>query len=76
MPWKETRKMSLKIEFVEKAERKGANVAGLCREYGISRETGYKWLNRYKKEGPEGLSELSRRPKNTPLSSSENMWCR
>jgi putative transposase len=73
MPWKEQRKMSLKIEFAEKASRKGANISALCREYGISRKTGYKCLRRYKKLGPEGLSELSRRPKTSPLSQSENM---
>jgi putative transposase len=65
--------MSLKIEFAEKASQKGANIAAICREYQVSRETGYKWLRRYKKQGPEGLSELSRRPKTSPLSESENM---
>jgi putative transposase len=73
MPWKEQRTMSLKIEFVEKASRKGANMAAICREFGVSRETGYKWLRRFEKQGPEGLSELSRRPKASPLSQSENM---
>jgi putative transposase len=73
MPWKEQRKMSLKIEFVERAALRGANVAALCREYGISRETGHKWIRRYKKNGYNGLSELSRRPKTSPLSSSEEM---
>jgi transposase-like protein len=51
MPWQEHRKMSLKMEFVEKASRPGVRMAELCRQYGISRETGYKWLNRFKREG-------------------------
>lgn len=45
----------------------------LCREYGISRETGYKWLGRYKREGPDGLEEMSRRPKSSPLSTAEDL---
>ena len=65
--------MSLKIEFIEKALRPGARMSTLCREYGISRETGYKWLNRYKKEGADGLEERSRRPKSSPLATEEDL---
>lgn len=65
--------MSLKIEFVEKALKRGARMTVLCREYGISRETGYKWLNRYKREGPDGLDERSRRPKSSPLATAEDL---
>jgi putative transposase len=52
--------MSLKIEFAEQASRRVANISALCSEFSILRETGYKWLKRYKKAGPKGLSELSR----------------
>ena len=38
------------------------SVADLCREYGISRPTGYRWINRYNETGPEGLVDRSRRP--------------
>src|SRR5262245_66063807 len=62
MPWKEQRAMSQKMEFVERAMKPGARVSTLCREYGISRETGYKWLRRFKRDGAEGLEEQSRRP--------------
>jgi putative transposase len=61
------------MEFVEKAMKPHARMAGLCREYGISRETGYKWLNRFKREGPDGLEERSRRPKSTPLATAEEL---
>lgn len=54
--------MTLKIEFVTRASAPGANVAELCREYGVSRQTGYKWLRRFAEEGPDGLEERSRRP--------------
>jgi putative transposase len=73
MPWKEHRKMSLKMEFVEKASRPGARVSDLCREYGVSRETGYKWLNRFKREGYDGLEERSRAPRSSPLMKAEEL---
>jgi transposase InsO family protein len=73
MPWKEQRKMSLKLEFVEKAMQRGRRMAELCRQYGISRETGYKWLNRYRREGPAGLEDQSRRPKSAPLATAEDL---
>lgn len=43
----------------------GLNVAGFCREQGISRSTFYKWRARYRNEGLAGLEERSRRPKTT-----------
>jgi transposase InsO family protein len=65
--------MSQKIEFVERAMKPGARMSALCREYGVSRETGYKWLNRFKREGPEGLEERSRRPQTAPLATAEDL---
>jgi transposase len=38
------------------------SVSELCREFGVSRPTGYRWINRYKEVGPEGLLDLSSRP--------------
>lgn len=72
MPWKECRAMSLKIEFVERAA-KGEKVAVLCREYGISRQAGHKWIKRFKELGYDGLDEQSRRPKTTPLATGEEL---
>jgi len=40
----------------------GANVSAVCRELGVSRKTGYKWLARYRTMGLEGLADMSRRP--------------
>lgn len=65
--------MSQKMEFIERAVRPGARISVLCREYGISRQTGYKWLNRYKRDGVEGLEEASRRPKGSPLATAEDI---
>jgi putative transposase len=73
MPWQEHRKMSLKMEFVEKASRPGVRMAELCRQYSISRETGYKWLNRFKRGGYAGLEEWSRAPHSSPLLKAEDL---
>jgi len=62
MPWKESSAMSLRIEFVRLAQRSELGMAELCRRFGISRETGYKWARRYAIDGVEGLSDRSRRP--------------
>ncbi|MGE0238529.1 MAG: helix-turn-helix domain-containing protein, partial [Parvibaculaceae bacterium] len=40
----------------------GEEMTAMCREFGISRKTGYKILNRYKEEGAEALCDRSRRP--------------
>jgi putative transposase len=72
MPWKEQRAMSLKIEFVERAQ-KGEKIAPLCREFGVSRTTGHKWLKRFKELGYAGLEDESRRPKTAPLAAAEDV---
>jgi transposase-like protein len=61
MPWKEQRAMSLKLQFVERAVLKGSNLTELCREFGVSRQTGHKWLRRYRELGPLGLVEHDQR---------------
>jgi transposase InsO family protein len=72
MPWKERRAMGLKIEFVERVEA-GETVAALCREYGISRTAGHKWIKRFEERGHAGLEEESRRPKSAPLATAEEL---
>jgi transposase InsO family protein len=67
MPWKETSVMKLRREFVLRALEPGRNMSALCREYGISREKGYKWLERFEEEGVAGLQDRSRRPRTHPL---------
>ena len=65
--------MSSKIEFIEKASKPKANISALCREYEISRQTGYKLIRRFKERGYDGLEEESRRPKSTPLATAEDV---
>jgi len=70
MPWKETTSMSLRAEFIHLAKLENANISELCRRFGISRKTGYKWLQRYREEGESGLADRSRRPHHSPKRSS------
>jgi putative transposase len=64
--------MSLKMDFVERAAA-GETVAALCREFGISRTAGHKWIKRFKERGHAGLEEESRRPRSAPLATAEDL---
>jgi putative transposase len=65
--------MSQKLAFIERAAAAQANMSALCAEFGISRQTGYKWLRRYRRDGPLGLVEQSRRPASAPLATGEEI---
>jgi transposase InsO family protein len=67
MPWRIISAMSQRHEFVLLAGQEKANVRQLCRQFGISSATAYKWLRRFQAEGAQGLQELSRRPNNSPM---------
>jgi transposase InsO family protein len=66
MPWKENTLMSCRHEFVLLARQPGSVIRELCRRYEISPKTGYKWLERYEREGQLGLANRSRRPLHSP----------
>ncbi len=51
-----------RFKLIHKAETTSMSVADVCRKYGVSRKTFYKWKNRYSKYGMEGLNDLSRKP--------------
>lgn len=61
MPWKECKPMDERLRFVARL-LEGEKMAPLCREFGISRVTGYKIFNRYKECGLDALNDRSRRP--------------
>lgn len=65
MPWREVPIVDQRREFVMLATLEGANVSALCARFGISRETGYKWLRR-SRSGPEDFTDRSRRPRRSP----------
>lgn len=66
MPWQECTVMDSRREFVMLAIQDGANIRALCRRFGISPKTGYKWLKRYAAGGVAGLVDRSRRPHTSP----------
>ena len=82
MPWKATDEMKERTKFVLEWERRWneeeggpVNMAELCRMFGVSRQTGYTWVARYR-EGKHDLAavaERSRRPKTSPLALSMEM---
>lgn len=61
MPWKERTIMEERLRFVARL-LEGEGMSEVCREFGISRKTGYKIFNRYKDDGLEALTDRSRRP--------------
>ena len=51
MPWQETHPMDQRLHFVADHQRGLYAMTTLCARYGVSRKTGYKWLQRYAAEG-------------------------
>ena len=66
MVWKETCVVDERMRFVLAVEAGDVSKAALCREFGISRRVGYKWLSRYREAGVAGLSDRSRAPLTRP----------
>lgn len=66
MPWQERGVESLRAEFAVRAGQPEVNMRALCREYGISAKTGYRWRERYQQRGEAGLHNGSRRPHTSP----------
>ena len=71
MPWKETDVMTEKERFVILAQTGRFTISELCLDFGISRKTGHKYLQRYEAEGRAGLAAQSCRPKSSPLATAE-----
>lgn len=65
MPWRECDSVTERARFIGRL-RDGERMSDLCREFGISRKTGYKLWNRWKTAGPAGLFDQSRAPVRTP----------
>ena len=64
VPWKERTVMDERLCFLAEASRKESSFSAVCRAYGISRKTGYKWLQRY--HAGETLADKSRTPHHQP----------
>jgi len=59
MPWQESCTMDERVRFIADHTSGFWTMTELCERYEISRKTGYKWLDRYRQEGPAGLVERS-----------------
>src|SRR5439155_15952185 len=66
MPWEETCVMDERMSFIVDWQRDETTFAELCRHYGVSRRTGYKWVERFEDGGIDGLRDLSRAPHHFP----------
>jgi len=66
MPWQEVSIMDQRVEFVALARTAGANRSELCRRFGISAKTGYKWLDRAVEGSDDWSADRSRRPHESP----------
>jgi transposase InsO family protein len=74
MPWFSKGIVELRIEFVRRALREDASLSELCREYGISRPTGYLWLKRFKETGSVlSLVDRNHRPSHCPFQTSKSV---
>ncbi len=67
MPWKKMDVMEQRLSFLVRAAQRLERMSGLCREFGISRQTGHTWLRRYREAGRLScVEEMSRRPHHSP----------
>jgi putative transposase len=66
MGWMETCAVDERMRFVMAVEERDEAFAAVCRRFGVSRKTGYKWLERYEEAGVAGLVDRSRAPLNHP----------
>ena len=73
MPWNETSAMDQRMHFIADYLEDFFPFSELCRRYGISRPTGYKWVQRYVDTGAAGLMAQSRRPVRCPHATSSDL---
>ena len=66
MPWRELSPMEQRLELVQAYASGLFTMTELAAQYGISRKTGYVWVDRYTAEGAVGLQDRSRRPHTSP----------
>ena len=71
MPWQGVWPMELRMRLVNALMAEEDSMTALCEEYGVSRKTGYKWLTRFRAQGPVGLAERSRAPHVVPWAVSQ-----
>jgi len=60
MPWKEINVLDSRLQFIALYQQNIMSFSELCREFGVSRTTGYKFIDRYSRHGPCGLDNMPR----------------
>lgn len=73
MPWKVSPVSDLRLVFVHQVLTLKRPLSDVCREHGISRKTGYKWLRRFQKQPDQPLVDRSRRPQKSPRRTAEQL---
>src|SRR2546425_10359356 len=73
MPWRNASPMDQRTQFIADYLRDSLAITELCEHYVISRKTGYKWIERYLRQGTAGLEERSRRPRRSPNQTAEEI---
>lgn len=66
MPWHQTHPVNERVKFVAAAQSGRRTMTELCEQFGVSRKTGYKLLQRYESHGIDGLRDRSRAPATHP----------
>jgi putative transposase len=73
MPWCEMSPMEQRLEFIRECESELFTMTELAAQYGISRKTAYKWLDRYQAAGALGVGDRSRRPHHSPQATGRDL---
>ena len=73
MPWKTKDQIGLRHELVLRMQKGQETVIELSREFGVSRETAYRWKRRFREGGLAGLQNESHRPKRSP-GRTQQLW--
>jgi putative transposase len=66
MSWKELSSVVRRLQFVKRVLKAQQSMSQLCRCFGMSRKSGYKWVARFEREGPRGLRDRPCRPHRSP----------
>jgi transposase-like protein len=75
MPWKTMEVREQRVRFVVAGLRRERSLSSLCQEFGISRPTGWLWIERYRAGGVEAIAERSRRPLYSPRQTAPELEC-
>ena len=66
MSWKELSCVVRRLQFVKLVLKAQQSMSQLCRRFGMSRKSGYKWIRRFEREGPRGLRNRTCQPHHSP----------